>query len=131
MTQSEAQRMLLEMLRGLKEDIAEEREASRQSRAAMRDRIEDVADRLAHIEATMAVAGAIDAQVRNELDALRAAVKDNRAAVQPTIDEWARVKLMGHGVVWTVGIAGAAFGASAWWFWDQIVAGIRALLRIP
>lgn len=129
MTQSEAQRMLLEMLRGLKEDIAEERDASRQSRAAMRDRIEDVADRLSHIEATIAVAGAVDAQVRSELDALRTSIEENRAAVQPTVDEWARVKLMGHGVVWTVGIAGAAFGASAWWFWDQLVATVRALLR--
>ena len=130
MTQSEAQRMLLEMLKGLKEDIAEDREASRKSRAAMRDRIEEVVERLGKLETTVAVSGHIDAQVRNELDALRTSLAENRAAVQPTIDEWRRVKLMGHGVVWTVGIAGAAFGASAWWFWDQIVAGIRALLRI-
>ena len=62
------------------------------------------------LETTVAVSGHIDVQVRNELDALRTSLAENRAAVQPTIDEWRRVKLMGHGVVWTVGIAGAAFG---------------------
>jgi len=131
MTQSEAQRMLLEMLRGLKEDIAEEREASRLSRAAMRDRIEEVVDRVGNLETTLAISGQIDAQVRAELDALRKSVSDSNSSIQPTVDEWRRIKAIGIGLVGLLALGGVSVGAALSWAGESVVSTIRVWLRIP
>ncbi|QMV02556.1 DUF1515 domain-containing protein [Devosia sp. D6-9] len=130
MTQSEAQRMLLEMLRGLKEDIAEEREASRLSRAAMRDRIEEVVDRVGNLETTLAISGQIDAQVRAELDALRKSVSDSNSSIQPTVDEWRRIKAIGIGLVGLLALGGVSVGAALSWAGESVVSAVRAWLHI-
>ena len=130
MTQSEAQRMLLEMLRGLKEDIAEEREASRLSRAAMRDRIEEVVDRVGNLETTLAISGQIDAQVRAELDALRKSVSDSNSSIQPTVDEWRRIKAIGIGLVGLLALGGVSVGAALSWTGESVVSAVRAWLHI-
>lgn len=69
MIQSEGYPLLPAMMQDLKGDMAAKREASRQSRGAIRDRVEDVVERLGKRETTMAVAGQVDAQVRDEIDA--------------------------------------------------------------
>ncbi|GGF24200.1 hypothetical protein GCM10011321_14460 [Youhaiella tibetensis] len=130
MTQGEAYRLLLTMMQDLKDDVAAEREASRQSRGAIRDRVEDVVERLGKLETTMAVAGQVDAQVRDEIDALRASIEENRAAVQPTVDEWRRIKTIGIGLVGLLALGGLSVGAALAWAGEGAVNAVRAWLRI-
>jgi len=131
MTQSEAQRLLLEMLRDIKADIAEDREASRQSRAAMRDRLDEVVDRLGKLETTSAISGQIDAQVRSELDALRQTIDGNQESIQPTVEEWRRIKTIGVGLVGLLALGGLSVGAFLSWTGESAVNAARAWLRLP
>lgn len=134
MAEKEHDSLLLEMVKQLREDLAADRqerrqdaEASRESRAATHKRIDDVVERLGHIDTSIAIAGQVDAQVRAEIDALTASLK----AAQPTIDEWNRVRTIGK---WAIGIlvtGGVGVGAVLAAVGDGLVTTIRHWLRLP
>ncbi|GGF38055.1 hypothetical protein GCM10011321_31250 [Youhaiella tibetensis] len=130
MTQSEAYRLLLTMMQDLKDDMAAEREASRQSRGAIRDRVEDVVERLGKLETTIAISGQVEAQVRTELDALRVLVEEQHDTVQPTIEEWRRIKTLGIGLWGVLALSGLSVVAFLAWAGEGAVNAIRAWLRI-
>ena len=119
--------LLLEVLRQFREDYAQDQESARQSRAAMRQRMEEVVDRLGKLETTAALSGEIDAQVRTELDALTRKLTQ----VEPVAVEWNRVKSIGKWAASGLLASGVGIGALAAAAGDQVVAGIRAWLRIP
>ena len=120
------QDLLLEMLRQLRNDFAEERDAARESRARTHERIDDVVARLGRIDTTMALSGSIDAQVRTELDQ----VNTRLGVMQPTIDEWARIRVVG---AWAAGIlltGGLGIGAIVAATGDWLSSAIRHWLKI-
>jgi len=132
---------LLEMVRQLRDDIARESEArrleseaARQSRTTTHKRIDEVIDRLGRIDVTVALAGQVDAQVRNELDNLKQTVASNHAAVSPTVVEWQRILRTSRWLAIAFGISGASIAAAvvayASWFGDAAVHFIRRVLRI-
>lgn len=119
--------VLLEVLRQFRQDYAQDQESARQSRAAMRQRMEEVVDRLGKMETTAAISGEIDAQVRTELDALTRKLTQ----VEPVAVEWARVKSIGKWAASGLLASGVGIGALAAAAGDHVVAVIRAWLRIP
>lgn len=119
--------LLLEVLRQFREDYAQDQESARQSRAAMRQRMEEVVDRLGKMETTAALSGEIDAQVRTELDALTRKLTQ----VEPVAVEWNRVKSIGKWAASGLLASGVGIGALAAAAGDHVVAVIRAWLRIP
>jgi transposase len=119
--------LLLEMMRQFREDYARDQEAASQTRAAMRDRIDELFDRFARMETTAALSAEVDAQVRTELDALTKALTD----VEPVAVEWNRVKSIGKWAASGLLASGVGIGALAAAAGDQVVAFIRAWLRIP
>ena len=125
------QDILLEMLRQIRDDFAAEREASRQSRAKLHERMDEVVNRVGKIEGDIAILGQVDGQVRGELVALKATVEANQADLKPTVDEFRRMKMVGLSVVGLIGIGGTAFGASLIWWGEQTVGFFRWILRIP
>lgn len=118
--------LLLEVLRQFREDYAQDQEAAQTSRAAIRQRMEEVVDRLGKMETTAALSGQIDAQVRTELDALRRKLTE----VEPVAVEWGRVKSIGKWAASGLLASGVGLGALAASAGDQVVAAIRAFLRI-
>ena len=102
------ERILLSMIEQLRDDMAQEREASRESRARQHQRTDEVIDRLGRIDSTIAVAGQVDAQVRTELDALKKTVASN----QPTVEEWRRMRALGIGIVGLMTTGGLVTGAT-------------------
>ncbi len=122
--------VLLDMVRQLREDYARDQEAARESRAALHRRVDEVMDRLAQMETTAAISGQIDAQVRQELDALKTTVESNAAMLAPTVEEWKRIRAIGLGLVGLLAIGGISLGAAAAWAGEAIVNTIRAWLRI-
>jgi hypothetical protein len=69
----------------------------------------------------------VDAQVRTELDALTKALTE----VEPVAVEWNRVKSIGKWAASGLLASGVGIGALAAAAGDQVVAYIRAWLRIP
>lgn len=115
--------LMIEMLRQFREDYAQDQEAARQSRAAMRDRVEEIADRIGKLETTAALSGHIDAQVRTELDALTKALTQ----VEPVAVEWNRVKSIGKWAASGLLASGVGIGALAATAGDQVIAAIQTI----
>lgn len=118
--------LLLEMMKQFREDYARDQEAASLTRAALRQRIDEVVDRLGKMETTAAISGEIDAQVRTELDALTKALTE----VEPVAVEWNRVKSIGKWAASGLLASGVGIGALAAAAGDQVVAAVRAWLRI-
>ena len=119
--------LLIEMMKQFREDYARDQEAASLTRAALRQRIDEVVDRLGKMETTAAISGEIDAQVRTELDALTKTLTE----VEPVAVEWNRVKSIGKWAASGLLASGVGIGALAAAAGDQVVAAIRAWLRIP
>ena len=87
-------------------------------------------DRLGKLETSIAISGAVDAQVRNELDALKGSIR----AIEPTVDEWKDMLKAGRRISWFLGISGLLSGAALWaafqWAGDTVINAVRSWLRI-
>lgn len=126
--------LLLKMMEQLRDDVASDRETSRQSRATQHQRLDEVIDRLGKMETSIAIAGQIDAQVRTELDDLKQTVTTNQLEVAPTVEQWQDMLKTGRRVSWVLGISGllslGGLIALATWAGDAAVNAVRAWLRI-
>jgi hypothetical protein len=122
--------LLLKMMEQMRADFARSEEASRLSRAAMHDRMEESIDRLGKLETSIAISGAVDAQVRNELDGLKGSIR----AIEPTVAEWKDMLKAGRRISWILGISGLLSGAALWaafqWAGDTLINAVRSWLRI-
>jgi len=127
MTQAESSTLMLEMLRQFREDYAQDQQAAAQTRSAMRQRLDEVVDRLGRMETTAAISGSIEAQVRNELDGLTRKLTE----VEPVAVDWNRVKSIGKWAAGGLLAGGVGVGALAASAGDQAVSAIRTWLRIP
>lgn len=123
--------LLLKMVEQIRDDFQEEREASRQSRARLHERMDSVASDVGTIKGDIRILGEVDGQVRGELQALKATVESNQADIKPTVDEFRRMKMVGLSVVGLIGLGGTVFGASLIWWGEQTVGFFRWILRIP
>ncbi len=118
--------LVVRMIEQLRADMAEDREASRASRARTHERIDEVVHRLGRIDTTIALAGEVDAQVRTEITGLKTSID----GMSPTVDEWRRIKRIG---MWTAGIVlggGISIGAVVAAIGDQAATALRHWLRI-
>lgn len=121
------QNLLLTMMEQLRQDFADERDSARESRARTHERMDDLVDRLGKIDTSMAIAGQIDAQVRSELDGLKATVE----SLKPTAQEWSIAKRIGLTAAGLIGVSAAGLGTWIAWAGDQAWAAIRHALRLP
>ncbi|QDZ10499.1 DUF1515 domain-containing protein [Devosia ginsengisoli] len=123
--------MLLKMLEQLRDDFRDEREASRQSRSKLHERVDGMADDVGAIRGDIQILGEVDGQIRGEVQALRDTVEANQKSVQPTVDEWRRIRAIGLGIVGLLAIGGVSLGAALAWAGEGVVSAIRHWLRIP
>ena len=122
--------LLLKMMEQLRDDFQAEREASRQSRAKLHERVDGMADDIGAIRGDIRILGQVDGQVRGEVKALAEKVDQNQKEAQPTIDEWKRIRALGIGIAGLLAIGGVSFGAMAVWAGEGFVNAIRHWLRI-
>lgn len=117
-------------------DFSDEKNAARDNRAAVHRRLDDYARDLSDLKTklstSIAIAGEISAQAREEAKEVKAKIDDD---LGPAIAEWTRIKNMGLGMAALIGIGGAAIASAVWvaisYFGDAIVTAIRSALRIP
>lgn len=121
---------LEEGVRQLREDFKEEKETAHESRAVIHRRLDEHVEVISGIKTDVAIAAKVDAQVRDELKALKVTVDGNRDAIQPSIDEWARMKTIGIGIVGLLALGGLSVGAALVWMGDAAVTAVRHWLKI-
>lgn len=112
----------------LRDDFDKETDRSRENRKDLHGKVDSLSDRIGHVETTIQVAGQVTAQARDKIDALETKINTD---VQPTVDEFKRMKMIGWSAVGLVGLGGTAFGASLIWWGEQTISAIRHFLRIP
>jgi uncharacterized coiled-coil DUF342 family protein len=103
---TEANPVLLEMMKQLRDDFREEREASRTSRAQLHKRMDEVAEDVGTIRGDIRILGQVDGQVREELQEVKASLQNHKDAVDPTVQGWNELMRTGKRVSWVFGIAG-------------------------
>ncbi|MBX4952107.1 MULTISPECIES: DUF1515 domain-containing protein [Rhizobium] len=114
----------------LREDVSDEKENAHESRSVIHRRLDEQAKQIAHFETTVAISGAVDAQIREEIKTLKATVEHNHAATQPALEDWKRIKTIGYGVSGVIAMAGLTAGATITWMSDGVVAWLRHWLKI-
>lgn len=118
--------LLLKMMEQLRDDFQDEREASRQSRAKLHERVDGISDDIGSIRGDIRILGKVDAQIRGEVKSLGTKV-DN---AQPTLEEWRRIRAIGIGLVGLLALGGMSVGAALAWAGEHVVNAIRSWLRV-
>lgn len=113
---------MAEGIERLRVDFGEEKSQAAASRKALYGRQEELRGDLSNLKSDIDMAAVISAQ---KMDALASELKDHKAAVQPSVEEWKRIKTLGIGITGVLAIGGLSVGA-------MLAAGIdtvRAALR--
>ena len=117
------------MVEQLRDDYAHGQEEAKQSRKALRDRVDELVDRMGQLETTTALSGQTDARVRADLDEINKRL-GGQGDVGETVAFWRDLMRTGRRVTLVASIAGitslGALGALVTGFWDWI----RSVLRI-
>jgi hypothetical protein len=121
---------VLEGVEQLREDFQEEKRNAHESRAIMHRRLDEQAAEIASLKTDVAIHGKIEAQVRNEVKALGDRVEANQKAVQPSVDDWKRMKALGIGIAGLLALGGLSFGALVMYASDAAATAIRHWLKI-
>ncbi len=114
----------------IREDFQEEKDSAHESRAVIHRRLDEQGKQIAKTEETIAIAGFVDAQIRDEVKALQKTVVDNHEEVAPAIAEWRRIKLLGAGVGALLVLFGISVGSLIVWASDTASAIVRHWLKL-
>jgi hypothetical protein len=114
----------------LRDDFQDEKRSAHESRAVIHRRLDDQTEDIAGLRSDVGIGAQVNAQTREEVKALKEIVNDNQSKVQPSIEEWKRIKTMGIGLAGLLALAGLSFGAILMWMSDAAVSAIRHWLRI-
>lgn len=114
----------------LRKDVSDEKNHAHQSRSVIHQRLDEQAKQIAHLDTTMALSGGVDATLREEIKNLRETVDKNHAAVQPTLEEWKRMKTIGYGISGLIAFAGLTVGGVVAYASDGAAAWVKHWLKI-
>ena len=120
-----------EGVRRLQEDFRDEKQAAHESRAAIHARLDEQVDRINRLDTTVAISGQVDAQIRGEIRDLKETVDNNHEAVQPAVEDWRRVKMLGAGISMLMLAVGVTAGTVYTVAYDWFSGLLRHWLKIP
>ncbi|MGV0879423.1 DUF1515 family protein [Martelella sp. FLE1502] len=112
--------LIMQELREIRQDLRDSRAESTESRKAIRDRVDRLAEDVAQARTDITIGVHADAQVREELKDLKAAAAD-----------WKRIKTLGLGVAGLITLSGVSVGVIAASMGEAFAQWVRHLLRIP
>ncbi|NTG94266.1 DUF1515 domain-containing protein [Rhizobium rhizogenes] len=115
----------------IREDFQEEKESAHESRAVIHKRLDEHARQMAKTDETIAIAGLVDAQIRDQIKALEKTVEKNHEEVVPSISEWRRIKILGAGFGGILLLLGISVGAIVTWASDTASSIVRQWLKLP
>lgn len=115
----------------IRDDFQEEKESAHESRAVIHKRLDDHARQMAKTDETIAIAGHVDAQLRDQIKNLNETVEKNHKEVAPSLSEWRRIKILGTGFGGILLLLGISVGAIVTWASDTASSMVRQWLKLP
>lgn len=109
----------------LRADFGEEKTQAAASRKALYERQDEMRGDLSNLKADIDMAAVISAQ---KLGELAKELKDHKEAVQPSVDEWKRIRTLGIGITGVLAIGGLSVGAMLSMGLDAFRAAMRSWL---
>lgn len=116
---------MAEGIERLRADFGEEKSQAAASRKALYERQEELRGDLSNLKNDIDMAAVISAQ---KMDALASELKDHKDAVQPSVEEWKRIKTLGIGITGVLAIGGLSVGAMLSMGLDAFKAAVRSWL---
>lgn len=112
----------------LREDFDVEKLSAAQSRRAIYERHETLGDGLVNLKKDVEIAALISAQGREEMKKLAVRIDEHREAIQPSIEDWKRIKNLGLGITGVLALGGLSVGALMSMGLDAFRAALRQFL---
>lgn len=114
----------------LREEVSDEKQNAHESRSVIHRRLDEQGAQINLLDKAVVINTGVDAQVRDELKSIKETVQKNNEAVQPTLEEWKRLKTLGYGVSGLIAFAGLTIGGIIASASDGAVAWLRHWLKI-
>ncbi|NNH67840.1 DUF1515 domain-containing protein [Rhizobium laguerreae] len=94
----------------LREDLSDEKDNAHQSRTVIHQRLDEQMRQINLLDKIVEISSGVDVTLREEIKALKETVIINHAAVQPTIEEWKKLKTLGSGISGAIALSGLTVG---------------------
>jgi hypothetical protein len=114
----------------LRNEVSDEKDNAHQSRSVLHRRLDEQGKQINLLDKVVEINAGVDAQVRDELKAIKDTVQKNHEAVQPTLEDWKRLKTLGYGISGLIAFAGLTIGGMVAYASDGAVAWLRHWLKI-
>lgn len=115
------------LLRG---EVSDEKDNAHESRSVIHRRLDEQAKQINLLDKVVEINAGVDAQVREELKVIKETVQKNHESVQPTLEDWKRLKTLGYGISGLIAFAGLTIGGMVAYASDGAVAWLRHWLKI-
>lgn len=114
----------------LREDVSDEKQNAHESRSVIHRRLDEQGTQINLLDKAVVINTGVDAQVRDELKSIKETVQKNHETIQPTLEEWKRLKTLGYGVSGLIAFAGLTIGGMVAYASDGAAAWIKHWLKI-
>lgn len=114
----------------IREDLGDEKDNARESRAVIHRRLDEQRQQIHLLDKVVEISSGVDATLREEIKSIKETVEKNHESVQPTLDEWKRMKAIGYGISGLIALAGLTIGGIVASASDGAVAALRHWLKI-
>lgn len=114
----------------IREEFTEEKRSASESRKAIYARHDDLNNELNSLRTDVGIHAQISAQTREEIKALGAAISRHKNEIQPSVEDWQRMKMLGTGIVGVLAVGGLSVGALIAWAGEATAGVIRRWLGI-
>lgn len=112
----------------LRHDFINEKSSATESRRALYIKHDELQEQISTLNTDLRIAGQITAQVRDEVKTVSEKVDQHKLDIQPSIDDWRKIKTLGLGITGVLAIGGLTVGALLSMGWDAFRAALRSWL---
>lgn len=110
----------------LREDFDAEKRSAAESRRILYQKTDELSKEMSSIQNDLAIAGLTSAQVREEVKALGETVTQHKAMIQPSIEDWKKLKALGLGISGILAVGGLSVGALLAMGVDAVKAAVKS-----
>ncbi|ANL34123.1 hypothetical protein [Rhizobium phaseoli] len=114
----------------LREEMSDEKANAHESRSVIHRRLDEQGTQINLLDKAVVINTGVDAQVRDELKSIKETVQKNHETIQPTLEEWKRLKTLGYGISGLIAFAGLTIGGMVAYASDGAAAWIKHWLKI-
>lgn len=114
----------------LREEVSDEKQNAHESRSVIHRRLDEQGTQINLLDKAVVINTGVDAQVRDELKSIKETVQKNHETIQPTLEEWKRLKTLGYGISGLIAFAGLTIGGMVAYASDGAAAWIKHWLKI-